>query len=96
VRELSAVTNAVGAERIETFPRNIDDLARSVLRDAMAATGVPPELMHKRHKVAVVGELRRRGFFAIRDGVELAAAALGISRYTIYNYLNELEADGRP
>jgi predicted transcriptional regulator YheO len=95
VRELSEVTKAIAAERIETFPRNIDDLARSVLQDAIAGSGVPLELMHKRHKVAVVGELQRRGFFVIRDAAELAAAALGISRYTIYNYLNEIEADGR-
>jgi predicted transcriptional regulator YheO len=96
VRALSEVTNAVGVERVETFPRNIDDLAKSVLREAIAESGVPPELMHKRHKVAVVGELQRRGFFAIRDAVELAATALGISRYTIYNYLNEIEAEERP
>jgi len=95
VRALADVTNAVGVERIETFPRNIDDLAKSVLREAIAESGVPAELMHKRHKVAVVGELQRRGFFAIRDAVELAATALGISRYTIYNYLNEIEADER-
>lgn len=95
VRELSDVTNAVGVERIETFPRNIDDLAKSVLRETIAQSGVPPELMHKRHKVAVVGELQRCGFFAIRDAVELAATALGISRYTIYNYLNEIEAAER-
>jgi len=36
------------------------------------------------------------GFFVIRDAAELAAAALGISRYTIYNYLNEIEAGKRP
>jgi predicted transcriptional regulator YheO len=95
VRELSEVTDAVGAERVETFPRNIDDLAKSVLRDAIADSGVPLELMQKRHKVAVVGELQRRGFFVIRDAVDLAAAALGISRYSIYNYLNEIEAAER-
>lgn len=96
IRELSEVTNAVGAERVESFPRSLDDLARTVLRDAIAESGVPLELMHKRHKVAIVGELQRRGFFAIRDAVELAAAALAISRHTIYNYLNEIDGRRRP
>jgi predicted transcriptional regulator YheO len=95
LRTLSELTGAIVAVRGETFPRNIEDLAKSVLRDAIGETGIAVELMKKRHKLAVVGELQRRGFFAIRDAVDLAAAALKISRYSVYNYLNEIEAARR-
>lgn len=89
---LSELTGAITAVRGENFPRNIDDLARSVLRDAIAETGIAVDLMKKRHKIAVVAELQRRGFFTIRDSVDIAAEALQISRYSVYNYLNEIEA----
>jgi predicted transcriptional regulator YheO len=92
LRTLSELTGAFVAARGETFPRNIEDLAKSVLRDAIADTGIAVELMKKQHKMAVVDELQRRGFFTIRDSVDIAAEALQISRYSVYNYLNEIEA----
>ena len=47
--------------------------------------------MRKAHKVDAVRSLKRRGFFMLRDAVEMAARALGVTRFTIYNYLNEIE-----
>jgi predicted transcriptional regulator YheO len=44
--------------------------------------------MRKEHKVQVVAELERRGFFLIKQAAETAANALGVTRFTIYNYLN--------
>lgn len=78
----------------EHFAGDVDALARALLHEAIAAAGVPVEQMQKRHKLAAVAELRARGFFLIRDSVETAAAALGVTRFTIYNYLNELDAAG--
>lgn len=39
-------------------------------------------------KQRVVRTLEQRGAFTIRHGVETVAAALGVSRFTVYNYLN--------
>ena len=49
--------------------------------------------MKKEHKVEVVRHLRARGFFLLRDAAEMAAQALRCSRFSIYNYLNELDGD---
>ncbi|GAA1749251.1 helix-turn-helix transcriptional regulator [Nonomuraea bangladeshensis] len=81
-----------GQDIRETFPVSVDDLVEGILRDAIGAIGVPVALMKKTHKMAVVRELNRRGFFTIRESVDLAAQRLDVSRFTIYNYLNELEA----
>lgn len=35
------------------------------------------------------------GFFFIRDSVDHVAGRLDLTRYTIYNYLGEIRADGR-
>lgn len=72
--------------------QDVDDLARKVLTRALSSIDVPVDLMHKRHKIAVVRELNDSGYFLLRESVETAAQALGVTRFTIYNYLNELEA----
>jgi predicted transcriptional regulator YheO len=57
---------------------------------AITAIGIPVEQRRKEQKLQVVAELERRGFFLVKQAPETAAAALGVSRFTIYNYLNEL------
>lgn len=70
----------------ESFPVSVEDLTEGILSEAIAAVGVPVQLMKKNHKTEVVRELDRRGFFALREATELAAQRLGVSRYSIYNY----------
>lgn len=77
----------------ETFVRDVEELAQQLLSTALADAGVPVELMQKRHKIAVVRDLRARGMFLLRDAVETVATALNVTRFTIYNYLNELGED---
>lgn len=77
----------------EHFPTSVDTLIEGILRDAIAAVGVPIGLMKKEHKIQVVRELERRGFFTIREAVDTAATRLSVSRYTVYNYLNEIQAE---
>ncbi|MGW2056811.1 helix-turn-helix transcriptional regulator [Streptomyces sp. NPDC001840] len=79
---------------VETFPESIDTLAEGLIREAITAIGVPVELMKKAHKKDIVRELDSRGFFTIREGISIAAQRLAVSRPTIYNYLNEIAADG--
>ena len=53
-------------------------------------TGVPVDLMKKSHKVAVVQELDEAGYFLSKDSVDRLATEPAVTRYTIYNYLNEI------
>lgn len=69
---------------------NIEELAARLINNAVELVDVPVELMHKRHKVAVVRDLKVRGIFLLRDGVDMVAASLNVTRFTIYNYLNQL------
>jgi predicted transcriptional regulator YheO len=92
---LTAINPAAGEPvdaASESFPVSVETLTEKILRDAVASAGVPVALMKKEHKLRVVAELDRLGFFALREAAELAARRLEVSRYTIYNYLNELES----
>jgi len=77
-------------QREETFPPDVDSLQRFLVDRAIAKVGVAAPEMKKQHKAAVVRELDEAGFFLIRDSVDHVAGQLEVTRYTIYNYLNEI------
>ncbi|MFD9957860.1 aminotransferase class V-fold PLP-dependent enzyme [Amycolatopsis sp. NPDC058986] len=87
----SELTGAEGTEtpQRETFPPDVDSLQRYLVERAVGKAGIPVELMKKQHKAAVVRELDEAGFFLIKDAVDHLAGQLDVTRYTIYNYLNE-------
>lgn len=86
----ATTTQARGSHESEFFPHSVDELSGRLLDAAITAVSVPVPQMRKEHKLQVVAELERRGFFLIRQSAETAAEALGVTRFTIYNYLNEL------
>lgn len=75
----------------EAFFHNLDDLANIVLDRAVASQGVPVELMTKSHKKEVIRQAKEQGFFFLRDAAETLADRLQISRFTVYNYLKEID-----
>jgi hypothetical protein len=48
--------------------------------------------LDRKEKQNVVRILEERGAFSLRHGVETVASALGVSRFTVYNYLNRENA----
>lgn len=74
----------------ETFVTDVDELGQNLIAEAIQGAGVPVDLMKKPHKKGVVAELNTKGFFMLKESVDTAANALGVTRFTIYNYLNEL------
>lgn len=77
----------------EVFVRDVDELATLLLSRAVAESGVRVDEMRKEHKVEVVRLLKARGFFLLRDAAEMAGEALHCTRFSIYNYLNEIESE---
>lgn len=98
----TSTTPTTASENLETaevFPQSVEDLSEALLNDAVSAVGVPVGRMKKRHKLQVIRNLNDRGFFLLRDGVELSAQRLNVTRFTIYNYMKEIcgkriESDG--
>jgi len=79
-----------GAESNEEFFGSVEELSAELLRRALKTVGGTVEEMSKAQKIKVVEDLKRRGFFLIKESVEMVAQALGVTRYTIYNYLGEI------
>lgn len=77
------------AEEIEHLGEALDRL----LAEAEVELGVRAGDMSRSQKQGVVKYLDERGAFLIKKSVEQVAARLGVSRFTIYNYLDESNRD---
>jgi predicted transcriptional regulator YheO len=69
----------------------MDTLMREIIDAAVAVRGGTAVSMKREDKIRAVGEMQRRGLFIVKGGVERAAAALGVSRFTIYNYMERIK-----
>jgi predicted transcriptional regulator YheO len=73
----------------ETFVHDVEELLRGTINEILSQEQTPVKFMEKSDKIRVVLALDARGIFLIRGAVEAVAQALNVSRYTIYNYLDE-------
>ncbi|MFF0359743.1 helix-turn-helix domain-containing protein [Streptomyces fungicidicus] len=74
----------VVAVRLPQLADSLDHILAALER----GQGRPLAELDRRTKQEIVRGLEARGAFAVRHGVETVASALGVSRFTVYNYLN--------
>ncbi|MFC3913239.1 transcriptional regulator [Pseudaeromonas sharmana] len=67
-------------------------LMTEIIQSALNTTASSNRAMKKQAKLEAVRQMHERGMFIVKGGIEKAAAALGVSRYTIYNYLDEIKS----
>ncbi|WP_223767993.1 helix-turn-helix domain-containing protein [Streptomyces huiliensis] len=80
-----------GRETVAVRLPHLSDSLDRILADLERRHGAPLAELDRKTKQSIVRTLESRGAFTLRHGVEKAAAALGVSRFTIYNYLNRAE-----
>ncbi|MBN1314768.1 MAG: PAS domain-containing protein [Anaerolineales bacterium] len=76
----------------ELFKPDVESMLDIHIQEVLEQSATPVSLMKKDDKLKVVQELDERGIFMIRGSVSRVANALNVSRYTIYNYLDEIKA----
>ncbi len=89
LRSLTSSSNASIPQTPELFVGNVDELLEIMMKEAVHITGKSVGNLTKEEKVAIVHGLEDKGFFLIKKAAEKLADFLGLSRYSIYNYLNE-------
>lgn len=89
LRSLTSSSNASIPQTPELFVGNVDELLEIMMKEAVNMTGKSVGNLTKEEKVAIVHGLEDKGFFLIKKAAEKLADFLGLSRYSIYNYLNE-------
>ena len=77
-----------GAEVVAVRLPQLADSLDHILAAMERKKGKPLADLDRKAKQEVVRMLEARGAFSVRHGVETVASALGVSRFTVYNYLN--------
>ncbi len=89
-RTLQCVANMPDQEGPkETFTKTIDELLDVLMQDTVTLIGKPVDMMSKDDKIIAVRYLDQKGAFLIKKSVETVSSFYGISKFTLYNYLNE-------
>lgn len=84
-----------GEDLIAVRLPHLSDSLDHILAELERRHGKPLAELDRKTKQSVVRILEVRGAFTVRHGVETVAGALGVSRFTVYNYLNR-ESAKRP
>lgn len=77
----------------EHFPLGMKDLISSILDKVMNNVNIQREISFSEKNKMIVLELYKRGVFNVKGVIDLVAKELGISRYTVYNYLREAKSE---
>lgn len=85
---------ATPAPAMSSEPADMAVLMAEIIHDSLQRSG--QGRMNKQAKVEAVRVMQERGLFIVKGGVEQAAEALGVTRYTIYNYLEQLRGEHAP
>ncbi len=83
----------VAAVRLPDPHLDLHDALPTLIAEVEHDMGRPCAEMDRSQKQDAVALLNERGAFTLRKSVEDVAEALGVSRFTVYNYLERAEAD---
>ena len=76
----------------EPIVRNVADLLDDLIEQSVALVGKPAALMSKDERVRAIGYLNDTGAFLITKSGPKVCKYFGISKYTLYSYLDEAKA----
>ena len=76
----------------ETFAATIGETIEALFGQAVSAVGKQPATMSTEEKIEIVKVLENKGAFQIKGAVDQVAILVGVSKYTIYNYLQKVRA----
>jgi predicted transcriptional regulator YheO len=81
------------SEQTETFAMSIAETIEILLQQAVTKIGKQPSSMTIEEKIELVKELETSGVFQIKGSIDQAALIMGVSKYTVYNYLKKIHAE---
>ncbi|PXV86879.1 putative transcriptional regulator YheO [Lachnotalea glycerini] len=92
LQQITNINNDINIKRSssgnEIFAKNVDELIDVLLKEAIEITGKNINDLSKDDRINIVKYLDEKGAFLIKKSAEAVADRLGISRFTVYNYIN--------
>ncbi|MBM7615810.1 helix-turn-helix transcriptional regulator [Alkaliphilus hydrothermalis] len=94
LEELIQTDSKVEMNNGEFATNNVNDVLMNIVAETLETYGKPVAYMNKEEKVNIVKKLDEQGAFLIKGAIDYVAKILCVSRYTIYNYLDEIRVNG--
>lgn len=80
-------------EKPETFAATIQETIGALFEQAVSRIGKQPVSSSTEEKIKLVAELEASGAFQIKGAVDQIALLMGVSKFTVYNYLKRVHAE---
>ena len=83
------VTTTEPDRKPERIVQNVNDLLDELVQQSVELSGKPPALMNKDDRIKAIQFLNDAGAFLITKSTDKVCKYFGISKYTLYNYLEK-------
>jgi predicted transcriptional regulator YheO len=74
----------------ETFAHSVNETVTALFMQAVDEIGLHPTTMTVSEKTEMIHLLEQSGTFKLKGAVEEVASLMGVTKYTVYNYLKRL------
>lgn len=81
----------VGEQMEDVISQSADHRLVDIFHDCLKQVGKPLTLMNKPDRIRLVSLLQERNAFSFQKSIPYISEQLGLSRYTIYNYLKAIK-----
>jgi predicted transcriptional regulator YheO len=75
----------------ETFEKDVASTLGKMAGKAINGIGKQTQSLSKEERMDIVRDLDAQGFFLIKGAIKILASKLKLSKFTIYNYLDEIK-----
>ena len=72
---------------------NVNDLLDELIEQSVALVGKPVAMMNKEDKMRAIGFLSENGAFLVTKSGDKVAKYFGISKYTLYSYIDKQQEE---
>lgn len=90
--ELDALVSTGTQNEPEPIPQSVTELLDELIEQSVRLVGKPVSLMNKEDKVRAIGFLNDAGAFLITKSGQKVCTYFGISKYTLYSYMDEAKS----
>ena len=96
IRDVLAGITALSVKQPESdakrIPHNVADLLDELIEESVQYVGKPVALMTKEDKVKAIGFLNDAGAFLVTKSGQKVCTYFGISKFTLYSYMDEAKS----
>lgn len=96
IRDFEVTGEGFVAENVvERFPLSVDELVSKTTELVMKNINIQSEKSPSEKNKLIVQELYEKGMFNIKGVVDIVAKEMGISKYSVYNYIRDAKLQNR-